>query len=257
MRGDRVAGVFDQDGYRIRLEWGREGLAALAPHCGAVIIVDVLSFSTSVDIATGRGGRVLPLPWRRTDPRVARAAERAGAIPAVAKGEEGWSLRPASLLDLPAGTLLALPSPNGATLSARAADLGAAVFAGSLRNAAAVARAAAEAAGDRPIGIIAAGERWAVTEGPMRPGIEDYLGAGAIAAALWDRQDSGSPETRVAALAFRAAADDIAGLLAEAVSGRELIGIEMGADVALAAEVDVSAAVPRLIDGIYADRPNS
>ncbi|RDI67881.1 2-phosphosulfolactate phosphatase [Nocardia pseudobrasiliensis] len=243
----------DQHGFSIRLEWGREGLAALAPHCGAVIIIDVLSFSTSVDIAIGRGARVLPLPWRRADSRVEEAAERAGAVAAAAKGEPGWSLSPASLLDLPAGTLLALPSPNGATLSALAADLGPAVFAGSLRNADAVARAAAEAAGDRPIGVIAAGERWGVVEGPMRPGIEDYLGAGAIAAALLDRRDDASSETRLAAMAFRAAADHIPALLTEAVSGRELIGMGMAADVALASEVDVSTAVPRLVDGIYTD----
>ncbi|MCM6772043.1 2-phosphosulfolactate phosphatase [Nocardia sp. CDC159] len=238
--------------FRIRLEWGREGLEALAPYCGAVIIVDVLSFSTSVDIAVGRGGRVLPLPLRRTDPEAARAAARSGAVLAAAKGEGGWSLSPSSLRDLPAGTLLALPSPNGATLSARAADLGAAVLAGSLRNATAVAKAAAEAAGERPIGVIPAGERWGITEGPMRPGIEDYLGAGAIAAALSDRYDDVSPETRLAALAFRAARAQVPALLEQAVSGRELIDSGLGADVALAAQVDVSAAAPRLADGIYA-----
>ncbi|QIS12887.1 2-phosphosulfolactate phosphatase [Nocardia arthritidis] len=245
------SGVFGQDGYAVRLEWGGEGVDALAPECGAVIIVDVLSFSTSVDIAVGRGARVLPLPHRHTDPRAQRAAQAAGAVLAAAKGEPGWSLSPASLLDLPAGALLALPSPNGATLSARAAGFATAVFAGSLRNADAVAKAAADAAGGRPIGVIPAGERWGVIEGPLRPGIEDYLGAGAIAAALLDRCDHPSPEICLAAYAFRSAAAELDTLLADSISGRELAEIDMAADVRLAAELNSSTVAPRLVDGIY------
>ena len=48
------------------------------------------------------------------------------------------------------------------------------MIAGGLRNAAAVAAAAARA-GD-VVGVIAAGERW--PDGSLRPAIEDLLGAG-------------------------------------------------------------------------------
>ncbi|MGW5516855.1 2-phosphosulfolactate phosphatase [Nocardia africana] len=245
------AGIFRQQGYRIRLEWGREGVEQLGPECGALIIVDVLSFSTSVDIAVSRGGRVLPLPLRRADPRAALEAERAGAVPAAAKHDSGWSLSPSSLLELPAGTLLALPSPNGATLSALAAQYDSTVFAGSLRNADAVAQAAIAAAGDRLVGIIAAGERWGIVDGPLRPSLEDHLGAGAISAALLAHEDAGSPEARLAALGFRSAASELPGLLAEAISGRELTDIGFAHDVHLAAQWNASTTAPVLAGGIY------
>ncbi|WP_219822977.1 MULTISPECIES: 2-phosphosulfolactate phosphatase [Nocardia] len=245
------AGIFRQQGYRIRLEWGREGVEQLGPECGALIIVDVLSFSTAVDIAVSRGGRVLPLPLRHADPRAAVEAERAGAVLAAAKHRSGWSLSPSSLLELPAGTLLALPSPNGATLSARAAGFDLTVFAGSIRNADAVAKAAIAAAGDRPVGIVPAGERWGVVDGPLRPSLEDHLGAGAIATALLAHDAHGSPEARLAAVGFRGVAGELPAVLAEAISGRELTGIGLVRDVRLAAQWNISTAAPVLVGGIY------
>ena len=47
-------------------------------------------------------------------------------------------VKPASLADIPSGTGLVLPSPNGSALSFRAATMGARVAAGCLRNAMAV-----------------------------------------------------------------------------------------------------------------------
>ncbi|HKN99110.1 MAG TPA: hypothetical protein VJX10_18455, partial [Pseudonocardiaceae bacterium] len=120
--------VYAQSGYDIRFEWGPDGVDALAAECGVLVIVDVLSFSTAVDVAVGRGARILPLPYR--DERAADAAKAAGAVLA---GERSWNLRPSSLLDVPAGTLLAVPSPNGASLCVRAAATGVRVVAGCLR----------------------------------------------------------------------------------------------------------------------------
>ena len=199
--------VFEQPGYRVRLEWGPDGVAALAPVCAVVIIVDVLSFSTAVDVAVGRGASVLPLPVDETAvPPVHETAVPPGTIVAGRRGCGSWSLSPASLLDLPAGTRLALPSPNGATLSAAAASVpGTVVLAGCLRNAPAVAAAAvALSANSTPrgfdharaprasssrtrdadgvIGVVPAGERW--PDGRLRPAVEDLLGAGAVIAGL-------------------------------------------------------------------------
>jgi glycine cleavage system H protein len=50
--------VFDQDEFDVRCEWGLRGAERLAPTCDAVIVVDVLSFSTAVSVAVSRGAPV-------------------------------------------------------------------------------------------------------------------------------------------------------------------------------------------------------
>ena len=241
--------IWDQQGQDIRLEWGGEGLDALERACAVLVIVDVLSFSTTVDLVLGRGGRVLPL-----DMRDERATAAAGAVLA---GQSEWTLRPSSVVSFPPSVLLALPSPNGATLCAAAADTEAQVLAGCLRNAPAVAQRAHRLAGDGPIGVIPCGERWGVnvlgseSHGPLRPCVEDHLGAGAIVAALLDHGRSASPEARLAATAYRGT--DIAVALAECSSGRELTDGGHSRDVTLAAEVAVSTIAPTLVDGVLHD----
>ncbi|WP_233620690.1 2-phosphosulfolactate phosphatase [Amycolatopsis sp. WAC 01416] len=236
----------------IRLEWGTEGVGALGADCAVLVIVDVLSFCTTTDLVLGNDGRVLPVRWR--DQRGAEAAKARGAILA---GEKQWTLRPSSVTEIPSGTLLALPSPNGATLCDAAATTGAVVLAGCLRNAAAVAERAAELADGAPIGVIPAGERWgigihteATTFGPLRPCVEDQLGAGAIVAAL-DGYGRLSAEARLAAIAAKSI--DIAEALTECSSGRELAAAGHANDVTLAAKLDTSSRVPLLRNGILED----
>jgi 2-phosphosulfolactate phosphatase len=55
---------WDQAEYDLRCEWGLAGVATLAPVSDVLIIVDVLVFSTSVEIAVARGASVLPYRWR-------------------------------------------------------------------------------------------------------------------------------------------------------------------------------------------------
>lgn len=235
-----------QDGYDVRCEWGREGVALLGRLCAVVVVVDVLSFSTAVDVAVGRGAAVLPLP--RRDEQAAAAAADAGAVLAGPRRGPGPTLSPSSLTALPAGTRLALPSPNGAALCALAAAGGAHVLTGCLRNAAAVARTAQYLAAGGPVGLVPAGERWELPGEPMRPALEDALGAGAIAAVL---PGAFSPEAELAAQGFAAARSrGLHGVLAASASGRELIGDGFAADVHLAAAADASDAAPRLRDGL-------
>lgn len=68
-------------GHRMRLEWGAEGAVLLAAECAVVVVVDVLSFCTAVDVAVGRGAAVLP---QRFDDAAAAAREAVahGAVPA-------------------------------------------------------------------------------------------------------------------------------------------------------------------------------
>ena len=133
-RGQRKgASVFDDHAeFRERFEWGEAGVRRLAPDADVVVVVDVLSFATAVDMAVGCGAIVYPCRWR--DVRAASLAERVGAVLAgsrtVADRGVPYSLAPSSLLAIPPGTRLVLPSPNGATLALLAAELGTVVLAG-------------------------------------------------------------------------------------------------------------------------------
>jgi len=228
-------------------EWGVAGIEALRGQVAVLVIVDVLSFSTAVDVAVGRGALVYPFAYG--DPAAAQsAAERIGAVAAQPRQAGGGqlSLSPASLATIPAGTKLLLPSPNGARLSLACG--GTPVLAGCLRNAAAVARAALGLAGSGAIGVVPAGERW--PGGGLRPAIEDLLGAGAIL----DRLDVAcSPEARIARDAYRSAGGELGAMIRGSVSGRELSEQGFARDVDIAVQQEVSSAVPMLLDGAYRD----
>ena len=226
----------------IRCEWGHAGVAALAPHCDAIVIVDVLSFSTSVDLATSRGAVVFPYLFR--DETAEAYAEEQGALLAGAN-DAGYSLRPATLTGIESGCRLVMPSPNGSTLSLAAS--GTPAVAGCLRNRSAVARWLAGNA--RTVGVVPAGERWP-DDGGLRPAFEDWCGAGAVIDALpagWSR----SPEAQQAADAFRSTRDALATRIADCSSGREKRARGHEADLPLAAALDASDCVPVLRDGAY------
>ncbi|MDT7787146.1 MAG: 2-phosphosulfolactate phosphatase [Pseudonocardiales bacterium] len=217
--------MFAQEGYQLKLEWGPEGVDVLR-GCDVLVIVDVLSFTTSVDLVVGNGGQVRPSRWK---PR-------------------NGTLRPASLVD--ATGLVELPSPNGSNLCSLAGETGAHVLAACLRNASAVAKRASELG--ETIGVIPGGERWGINMagagesfGPLRPCVEDYLGAGAVLAAL---SGSASPEVQLAVTAFNNT--DVAAAVRACGSGQELISHGHAADVELAVQLGVSNAVPVLIDGV-------
>lgn len=155
---------YDQSTYQVRLEWGRAGLENLAP--AEATIIDVLSFSTSVDVAVSRGAAVYPYRWK--DSRAAAFAAEQNAFLASARAEKGYSLSPTSLLEIEAGTRLVLPSPNGSSLSALAAETSN-VFTACLRNAEVVAQHVTTSY--KTVNLIPAGERW--EDGSLRPAVED------------------------------------------------------------------------------------
>lgn len=248
-------GVYDQEGFAYRFDWGPPGVRALAPGAGAVIIVDVLSFTTAVDVALAAGALVVPAR-AHDDDAVGLAQARGSVVAARERSASAPSLSPASLQRLTPGTRLVLPSPNGAVCSLLADRLGdAPVLAACLRNARAVATAARRAAGDRHVAVIAAGERWADDGAPLRPAAEDLWGAGAILAALDPAHAAThprcSPEAAAARAAFVAVRPRLAEDLADTASGRELVARGFAADVVLAGELDVSPLVPRLAGGAF------
>lgn len=217
----------------------------LAPHVDVLVIVDVLSFSTAVDVATSRGAHIIPCP--SGDPTALAAKHEALlAVRRDVSPEQPYSLSPQSLTTIPKATRLVLPSLNGSHLTAVAATHHE-VLAGCLRNARAVAKWAMQRSATA---VIAAGEL--TRDGTLRFAIEDLLGAGAILSHF--PVDQRSPEAEVAVAAFRRFEHDLPGCLRECASGRELAAIGFSDDVALAAELDVSEAVPLFIEpGWYAD----
>jgi len=68
--------TFNQSEFNIKLEWGMPGIEQLAPVSDVIIIVDVLSFSTSVDIAISCGAKVFP--YRYKDDSAVEYAELLG-----------------------------------------------------------------------------------------------------------------------------------------------------------------------------------
>ena len=212
---------FDQSHYQVRVEWGAEGLARLAP-ADIVVVVDVLRFSSTLANLVAEG--------RSVDLADARI----------------WS-------------------SNGADVSTAAAETGAIVLVGGIRNAAATARAVMtlqERRAERTsVTVIAAGER--TPAGDLRFAVEDQLGAGAVIAALTDLGiDHSSPDAAVAAEAFRALRRALRHLLSASGSGRELVDgvastarmVEAGirpATTEEAAEPDAVDAVPMLRDGSF------
>jgi 2-phosphosulfolactate phosphatase len=244
--------IFAQPGAGARFDWGVAGAAELSRACAVLVVVDVLSFSTAVDIAVGRGIRVHPFPW---DGQAAEYADRIGAAVAVGRSEttadRPWSLSPAALRDAPVVPDLVVPSPNGSAICAAAASTGVPVVAGCLRNARAVAgwlHAQGYGTPGAAVGIVAAGETW--PDGALRPCVEDLLGAAAVIDALTLADVPLSVESAVALAALAAVPDPPAAVWG-CVSGRELADRGYADDVALAVQVDASRTVPVLRAGVF------
>lgn len=251
-----VADLFGQGDFGIRLDWGAIGARATAAD--VAVVVDVLSFSTSVTVAVERGMHVIPYRWKGTQAAEFAAAHDAvlavgrleatkgGAVPAP-------SLSPASLLSCEAVPRLLLPSPNGSTIAAALLADDSAVAIGCLRNARAVAEwlvPAIEAG--RSIAVIAAGERWSY-DNSLRPALEDHLGAGAILSSLvaLDHGDGFSPEACAAVHLFDASRRGLDERMHSCIGGRELTSKGFTSDVDVAADLNSSSVVPVLVDGAF------
>lgn len=249
-----------QSAASVRFEWGLAGARAAGQRGGALVIVDVLSFSTAVTIAAGRGAAIYPHPWPSPDVEAFAAARDAAlALPRhQATASNPWSLSPASLLGAPIPRRLVLPSPNGSAITVAASS--GSVLAGCLRNATAIARwldRHGYGTPHRPAVIIAAGERWPDEE--LRPALEDLLGAGAIITAL-PADRARSPEAAAAEAVWRSCGYQAGEFLRNCLSGQELTAAGYAADVTLAADHDAQTTVPLLVGTAFRDdtaRPGS
>jgi 2-phosphosulfolactate phosphatase len=226
---------FSQEDSTCRCEWGPGAVAALAP-AEVIIVVDVFSFTTCVDVAVSRGVAILPYAWN--DSSAAEFARAQGAELAGRRRQARYSLDPQSYLEAPVGLRCVLPSPNGAQITLAAAAMGAVVLAGCLRNARAVAESAQQLGSS--FNVIPAGERW--LDGSLRPALEDALGAGAILSWLSGRR---SPEADAAVAIFERDRERLLETLDRCGSGRELDERGHHKDKFIAGQLGISSCVPR------------
>lgn len=241
--------------YGVRFEWGPAGAATLASSSSCLVVVDVLSFTTTVTVAAEAGTQVYPYAW--ADQTAASFARQNQAQLAVGRravsAATPWSLSPAALRRAPFTARLVLPSPNGSAICAAASGNGTMVIAACLRNADAVGRFLGKhsyGTPAQPVAVIAAGERR--PDGSLRPALEDLLGAGAVITALHEHGETVlSPEAQAARACFGATAD-IAAAVTDSTSGVELASYGFNDDVAIAVETNSCHLVPVLTGSAFA-----
>lgn len=234
--------IYNQNEFDIRLEWGLRGIEELAPISDVIIIVDVLSFSTCVDIATKNGAIICPYRWK--DESAIEYAKTLNAELADFKRKftDGFSLSPTSLMYIKPSTKLVLPSPNGSTLSLSTGSIP--TLCGSLRNAKAVATYAKKYG--NKISIIASGEQW--KDKSLRVAFEDLVGAGAIISHLTGDL---SPESKTGLTIFENTKATLLSDIKKCSSGKELLERGFEKDVLLACDLNSSDNVPVLTDNYF------
>jgi 2-phosphosulfolactate phosphatase len=234
--------LYNQEEFDIRLEWGIRGVEELGPISDVIIIVDVLSFSTCVDIATKNGALIYPYRWKdETIIAYAKSLE-AEFAEFERKLTDGYSLSPTSLINIKSQTKLVLPSPNGSTLTL--ATKTTPTLCGSLRNAKAIAQFAMSLG--RKISIVPAGEQW--YDKTLRVAFEDLIGSGAIISYLTGKM---SPESKTALSVYQDLKSDLLEEIKNCASGKELIERGFEKDIYLACDFNVSDNVPLLVNNAY------
>jgi 2-phosphosulfolactate phosphatase len=81
--------VFDQAGFDARPEWGGAGARVLAGACRVVVVVDVLSFTTAIEVAAalaGGGLVVLAAVGRVAEVRLAAEHDVSRVVPVLRGG---------------------------------------------------------------------------------------------------------------------------------------------------------------------------
>jgi 2-phosphosulfolactate phosphatase len=104
----------EQPAFDTLFDWSAAGAVLLGRVCPVVVVVDVLRFTTAVEVGVARGAVVVPRRW----------AEGRGADPGPAPGSPPCSLSPASPLGVPPAPGWSWRRPNGATVALAAAGAG-------------------------------------------------------------------------------------------------------------------------------------
>jgi 2-phosphosulfolactate phosphatase len=248
--------MFSQSLYKCRMEWGRRGARDAAERGDIVIVVDVLSFSSTVVSALSVGAVIHPYPPHLEGRKY---ADSIGAEYILGRAEAARTgkptLSPVTFNEEHQYKTYVLTSLNGAYCSWIASKVPALLI-GSVLNASAAAVAADQIQQETgaAITVVASGEMWNDVEGNedrLRPSIEDYLGAGAILAELSGRK---SPEAEVCAGAFIHSKDRLERLIWDCGSGRELRERGYGEDVKYCSQLNVTGIVPVMKDGRFIEK---
>lgn len=245
--------MFDQAPFKCRVEWGRRGAREAAERGDIVIVVDVLSFSSTVVSALNVGAVIYPYP---PDLDGKSYAESVGAEYILGRAEAARAgqptLSPVTFNTDHQNKSYVLSSLNGAYCTWIASKVPA-LLVGSLLNASAVAEAANKIQQETgaAITVVPSGEMWSAVrenEDRLRPSVEDYLGAGAILSKLNGEK---SPEAFVCAAAFNGSRENLKQLIWDCGSGRELRQRGYEDDVLHCGRLDVTKAVPVLTEGRF------
>lgn len=247
--------MFDQSPYECRIEWGKRGAREAAERGDITIIIDVLSFSSTVVSAVNKGAIIYPYP-PNLDGKL--YAKKLGAEYILGRKEAAIigrpTLSPVSFNEQHANQKYVLSSLNGAFCSWIATKVPALLI-GSLLNFSAVANVANQLSEqtNANITVIPCGELWnemRENEDGLRPSIEDYLGAGAV---LSELNGTKSPEAEVCIGAFLHSKDRIKELLWECGSGRELRQKGFEEDVLYCSQINYYNTVPVLLEECFVD----
>jgi 2-phosphosulfolactate phosphatase len=239
---------FNQNPYECKMEWGRRGAREAAERGDIVMIVDVLSFSSTVVSALDKGAIIYPYP-PNLDGKL--YAESIGAEFILGRAEAARldkpTLSPVSFNQEHNSKKYVLTSLNGSFCTWIASKVPALLI-GSLLNASSVAYAANQIQKQTKanITVIPCGEQWEdnkIHEDTLRPAMEDYLGAGAILSYLAGKK---SPEAELCTTAFLHAKHIIDEFIWDCGSGRELREKGFESDVTHCSRLNVYQTVPVL-----------
>lgn len=239
---------FDQSPYKCKVEWGRRGAREAAERGDIVIIVDVLSFSSTVITALNNGAVIHPYPKNLNGQQY---ADKIGAEYILGRSEAAKlgkpTLSPVSFNQSHFDKKYILTSLNGAHCT-WIASKASALLIGALLNAESVAAVANQLhiQTKANISVIPCGEEWEEIrehENTLRPAIEDYLGAGAILSYLDGEK---SPEAEICMTSYLSIKQKIDSLMWHCGSGRELREKGFQSDVEHCSRLNVYQTVPVL-----------
>lgn len=103
--------------YGLRFDWGLPGAKAVGAAADIAVVVDVLSFTTTLTVAVDAGIDVLPYRWN--DDSAERYARDSDAVLAVGRSRAVGgqiSLSPNTIRRHAAPQRVVLPSPNGSNI---------------------------------------------------------------------------------------------------------------------------------------------